>query len=411
MRRPFASHDARAGAGWLALAVIVAGAVLVAGMGPVLGDEGSHLHQVRLFGRGLLFDARLTTIPGWHALAAVLLAPFGEPSLHGLRLLTALTLLPAAWAMYRVRKALGAPDAQRSTAALLLLPALFPFWFLAYTDAPALALLLLALLASVRGRHGLAALALGGALLVRQHLVFWCALLALAPLASAWAGHREGAPHALRTLVVQLRGYALVVLLFCAWWAWNGAIAFAPGETVHHPDVRVDVGNPLYLLLLAAVLLPLHVAAGLRRFLAAARRHPWWWLLPAAVLLAAWLLFRVRHPYNLIAPEYFLRNALLLRIDADPVLRAAFAGLAALAACGLSQTRFYRPGDRALLPLGLLFVSASLLVETRYAIVPLALWLALRRPQADWIERTTLAWWAVCSGVLLAGMLDLRFMP
>ena len=119
----------------------------------------------------------------------------------------------------------------------------------------------------------------------------------------------------------------------------------------------------------------------------------------------------MHHPYNVFEGDYFLRNTLLQNVQKHVGLWwPLFGGIATLAACGLAFTRFVRPEVRWLLPLSLLFVGASWLIETRYAVVPMALLLLLRVPERDWIERATLAWWIGIATWFAVGIFDFHFM-
>jgi alpha-1,2-glucosyltransferase len=59
--------------------------------------------------------------------------------------------------------------------------------------------------------------------------------------------------------------------------------------------------------------------------------------------------------------------------------------------------------------MSLLFVGASWLIEQRYAIIPMALLLALREPERDAAERITVALWAPLAVWIALGMLDHQF--
>jgi alpha-1,2-glucosyltransferase len=108
------------------------------------------------------------------------------------------------------------------------------------------------------------------------------------------------------------------------------------------------------------------------------------------------MLFAVEHPYNLIVTDYSLRNGLLKLVSEQRVAWIVLGVLATLGLCGLGFSRVWRPPLWFVLPLSLLFVAGSWMIETRYAIVPLALLLAVRRPQSEPVEWLTLAGWIAC---------------
>lgn len=413
MQRPFAESRSRIELGWLCLALAWAVMVLCTWTGAVLGDEWVHWHQIDRFVRHdyRVFDEYLTNIPGYHWLMTGLLWLFGADSLGPARAINSVFAFGAWAAFYGARRTLHPTDAQRAVAQLLFLPVVFPYWFMVYTDTLALAFLLAATCATYRGRHVWSAVALVGSMAVRQNNVFWVCFLALMTLWPLWrdAGWRPW--RVWRESIALAWPYAAAVGVFLAYWAWNGSISYSNAQgVIAHPDVKFDAGNPYYLLFIAGCLLPLHVALGLKRFVLQSRRWPWLWLLPIVAFAGYWWLFRVHHPYNTFEGDYFLRNTLLQTVARETGPRIAFGAIATLAACGLAFTRFVRPEAWLLLPLSLLFVGASWLIETRYAIVPMALFLVLRLPERDWIERITLAWWIAVALFFAVGIFDFHFM-
>lgn len=414
MPAPFSTPRSRIELGWLALALAWAVMVLCTWTGAVLGDEWVHWHQIARFVHHdyRIFDEYLTNIPGYHWLMTGLLWLFGGEWVGQARAINSAFGLAALLAFHHARRDLHPSDAQRETALLLFLPVLFPYWFLVYTDTLALAFLLASALAQVRGRHGWAALALLGSMAVRQNNVFWVGFLALLTLWPLWRDTRFRVWTVWRDSVALAWPYGLAVLAFLAYWAWNGSISYSNAQGVNaHPDVKFDVGNPYFLLFIAGCLLPLQTVAGVRRFVADARRRPWLWLAPVLVFgLYAWL-FKVHHPYNTFEGDYFLRNTLLQTVAKQFTWPwFVFGAIATLAACGLAYTRFVRSEYRWLLPLSLVFVGASWLIETRYAIVPMALLLLLRVPERDWTERITLVWWIGIATWFAVGIFDFHFM-
>jgi hypothetical protein len=87
-----------------------------------------------------------------------------------------------------------------------------------------------------------------------------------------------------------------------------------------------------------------------------------------------------------------------------------FGLVATVAACALAGTRFVLPQAWVLFPFAAFYLSASWLIDGRYTLIPLALWLALRRQDGNVVERTTLAGWVVLAQYLALGMSARHFM-
>lgn len=144
-----------------------------------LVDEGGHLGNVYHLLEGKPgWPEQMTMLPGYHAVVALLWQLHPPCSLLTLaRLVSLMAALFAGlgfgWAWRRLQ---GRP-AGPMVLLFALLPILQPFTALAYTELPALALALLGVAAQISGRRALAALALVGAMLVRQTSVIWVVFL------------------------------------------------------------------------------------------------------------------------------------------------------------------------------------------------------------------------------------------
>jgi alpha-1,2-glucosyltransferase len=389
------------------LGVLYTAAIVVSLAGPVRGDELYHYAQIHLFRHADLrvLDHYLTTIPGYHAAVAVLLWATGLDSLGAARAVNAAFGLIAASGFFSLRRRLWPGTETLATAQFLLLPILAPLFFLVYTDVLALALILWALVAMLAGRHRWSAFALSGVVLVRQNDVVWAAFVALV---AAWPLLRQRDGAVMRELFVRLWPYAVPLLAFLGFWAWNGTISLSHGQAALHP-LTVRLGNPFFTLLLAALLLPLQVLAGWRAFIAHARARPWLLAFPLAALALYWWGFHADNPYNGALPDFIPRNAFLIKLDHDPIWRAGAGVMMILAACGLAPTALRPPTAQWLYPFATLFLAASWLIEQRYALVPLVLWLAFREHRSRSIEYATLALWLVLAVWIFSGVAAGRF--
>ena len=389
------------GAGLLYVAAIVA----MRWLGPCT-DEITHYSQVWLFTQG---DWRLlpelTTLPGYHLLVAALLKVSAAVSLQGARLASAAFGLCAAAGFHALRTRLWPGTQTLATAQMLALPILAPLFFVAYTDVLALALLLWATWASVSARHWLAALLLLALVAVRQHLVLWSGLLAVLALPQT----------SLRDAIVEWRAslrllapYLLPVAGFAAFWLGHGSISLSPSQAALHPDLSLHAGNVLLALAVLGALLPLQVVPTLVRSLRAGCQRPWPPLLALAALAGFWFGFAASNPYNGVLPDFYLHNRLVQAIVQEPWLRALAALLAAAGAAALAATVLRPARARWLHVLAALFLAASWLIELRYVMVPLVLWLALREQASRRIEWATFGGWLLLTCWIMRGVIAQR---
>lgn len=374
----------------------------------VYTDELDHYAQIQLFLRGELrvLTFYLTTIPGYHAIVAAILRIAGGDSLDAARLVNAAFSLIAVAGFHALRRALWPGTETLATAQLLVLPILVPLFFLVYTDVLALALLAWATFATISSRHWLAAALLVVLVSVRQNEIVWAGFLcALA----AWPLVRARGVRAWREAAPLVLPYCVPVAAFLAFWAWNGSISLSRQQSALHPDVSLHAGNLFFAVFIAGLLLPFHAIAGLGDFATRVRRRPWLAVVPLVVFAAFWWGFRADNPYNTAFPNYYVRNGFLIALGAEPLVRAAAGAVVALAACGLAYTRLKPAAAYWLYPIAAFSLAASWLVEQRYALVPLVLWLAFREHRGRAIEWATWALWLALAVFVFHGIIALRF--
>jgi len=355
------------------------------------GDEGHHLRQIQAFCRGeARLDPKLTVPPGYHLASAALGRWIGDCSLPAMRrvnvgfgLLSVAAFLYACLALPAARPALR-------TLQYAALPVLVPYHFLVYTDPLALALLLLAIGLQLRSRERAAALAATASLLVRQTHVAWLVFLVL----YLWFERPEAS---LRAFARRAWPACAGLAAFAVFVAVNGGVAL--GDARAH-RAGLHIGNLCLLLLLVPLLFLPHVAALLWR-----RRRELLRPLPlaaaAAAAAACWLGLRVEHAYNRFPG--FLRNELLMAMEAVGP-RAAAAAAAAVGGAALSLERLPRPALLALVPASLLALAPAKLIEHRYALPVLVLFLLFRRDDPPAVEAASLGWSLLLSAAVLAGL-------
>ena len=406
---PFSSPRSRTQFAWIAVAAIWALLAVMASRTGLIADEWIHFNQASRMRAGdwLGIDPSLTMLTGYHGVMAAVMKAIGAESLAAARWISALSGIVAVWAFQGLRRELAKDASPLPAQQFALLPILLPFVFLVYTDVPSIAMVLGAMWLALRNRHAAAATILLASLLVRQNNVVWAAFIAAWCLWPAmrwrpWRSWRES----LRIGVP----YALVVAVFAGYWLWHGRISVSETQSYAHPDVSFHVGNAYFALVLLAVMMPLHLGLGLRRFVAKAMSKPAWWLLPLATIALYACCFRVDHEYNRVVPEFNVRNAWLMYVDAHLVAKSLFGLVATLCACALAGNGTATDRGWILLPFAAVALCAAWLIEPRYALVPITFWLAMRRQESAPVEYATLALWGALAVYVATGIFDYRFM-
>lgn len=368
--------------------------------GLMVADERIHARQIAMLADGKLEIARkLTMFPGYHVVIAVLARLTGAQGPTAFRTLSALVSLPVIPIFYAIARQLAPRFAAVATLQFTFLPILFPFFFLLYTDAFSLLLVLLSVLLVLRHRRSAAAVVAMLSVLVRQTNIICLAFtLGLAYLEDhGFTLSRRQLGSALRRHVVFVLGLAG----FAGFVAVNRGVAV--GDRSSHP-LKLALGNVyLFLFLSFFLLLPSHLAT-LKSALAALRDRR---VLALALLLYAVFMFTFvnDHPYNqssvtahqwseaakLVGEAPFLRNQLLHLATRSALTRTLFFIPVLLSCLVLGKTQLVQPRFLLVYPLLLVLLTPSWLIEQRYCLVPLALLLLARERRSPAIEYATAA--------------------
>jgi alpha-1,2-glucosyltransferase len=361
---------------------------------PRYSDEIHHYRQIRGFCDGdFTPNPRITTIPGYHLVSALVGRLTGDCSLEQMRRVNAVIGALSVAAFFAAVRAARSHVAVARTLQYFFLPVLLPYHFLVYADSISLLANLATVALLLRGRFVLAGLAGSLAILVRQTNVVWLALVGLVafmdvpevraaprPLAAwlrrAWTG------------LLGLVGFGLFVL-------WNGGVAvggrgaFAAG---------LHTGNVfLFLALYSVMFLPANVAALRRR----ARRlaDPVFWALLVGAYVLFLATFRVDHPFNKF--EGFLRNEMLSLVASSLSLKHAFFVFVAAGLASLYTTRLRRPSLYLIYPLALAILLPLRLIEHRYGLAAYVLLLVCREDDPVPVEYAAALWSMLLSGAVV----------
>ena len=383
----------------LALAV---GFWTIAHLDTGIGDEDVHRFQINWFieGRYEIFQ-HVTVLPLYHALVAALAELSGLSSLQGLRLLHMLLAATAIPAFYLLCCRLYAEDAASRTLQFLFIPTIFPLYFVTYTDLPALTVTLLMLERVVARRYAWAAAFAVLAVVMRQPNIAWVGF-ALALIARQLAdGRGLLALDNLRAAARQGWLLLLVVLAFLAFALWNGGVAV--GDVEQHP-LSLNLSNLYFCLLVAwALFLPFNIEqlGNIRRLLA---ERKWLWALLAAAFLVYFFTYTAPHKYNTPALDFYRHN-LLIHYTVDFTLGRvlAFIPIAwmALSFVTAANSSDYRREMLLLAPFAMLSCLPMPLIEPRYYIVALCLFLALRPTMSRAATVATFAYYIPASAWIL----------
>jgi alpha-1,2-glucosyltransferase len=359
----------------------------------LLADERVHYGQIVAFARGYSrIDPRLTMIPGYHALMASAAWMTGALSTNAVRFFTFVVGMSAVGAFYFASRAEQTRNPTLATLQFAFLPIAFPSFSLIYTDITSLLFVLLMVLAALKRRHGLAGLFGLLSCLIRQNNIVWVVFVLL----WSYVSENGWTWTPLRQILSKYWVFLLTGMLFVVFVAVNGGVAL--GDVNAHPLSSLHLGNVFFLLFLSFFLfLPVFWA---RRREALAPLRTWPGRLGLAVLFAVfWFGFDVDHPYNTQWGDLYMRNAVLIFFTSTWFLKLLLFVPIALAVLSLMVAPLRQHGW-LLYPFTILFLLPSWLIEQRYYLIPLSLFLLVREPVEDLVERLQLGLFFLMSAAL-----------
>ena len=380
-----------------------------------LGDENVHRFQINWFikGRFEIFKY-IPMLPLYHGVVAAIAKLTGLHGLDGLRfahMLFAVGVIPA---MYALVRCFHPTEAMSRTLLLVFVPFLFPLFFITYTDLPSLMFVLLMVERAWKKCYLWAAALALVAVLMRTPNIIWVAfttsMILLNTAKEMSVGIRlktNGAQRGLLDkpfLLAGLRrisGFLVVFALFIVFVVINGGVAI--GDAEQHP-VSYNPSNLYFFLLVAFVLfLPFCVeqVPDIYRLL---RKH--WWIIGLLILVFFYYFYTYEHPhkYNRTSLKYYRHN-LFIHYTSDYfyIRIASFFPMAWMALSFVTGVRKSEYGSTLLLilPFALLSFIPLPLIEHRYYVVTLTLFLAIRPRMSAWSTGATLtAFVLICAYVM-----------
>ena len=381
-----------------------------------IGDEDVHRYQINWFINGQFEVFKyVTMIPSYHAVVAALAKLTGLTSLNGLRfvhLLFAASVIPV---FYRLCSHFYPHQAQSRTLMLVFTPFLFPLFFLTYTDLPSLTFTLLMIERSVKQDYRWAAVAAFGAVLLRQPNIMWVGFtLSLIALQTFQEHYGSNKATGLRTAALQLfkrefitlylrrsNGLIAVVMAFIAFVVINGGVAL--GDAEQHP-ISFNLSNLYFFLLVSfALFLPFAVEQ-VPAIFQLLKHNVWILALLAAGFALYWYTYEHPHIYNRTELGWYRHNWLLhYTADITAFRIVSFFPIAWMALSYVCAARkgSYNKQILLLIPFALLSFVPLPLIEQRYYIVSLILFLVFRPSLSRPASTMTLCYYMGLSAYIL----------
>lgn len=364
-------------------------------------DESDHIRQIHRFMNGNYHVmSSITTVPGYHAVIAIVASMFGNPSPEQIRLISLVFSLLSIRIFYLSAKKLGAKDPYTRTLQYVFLPVSFVYFPLLYTDIFSLLLILAVLYFALSKRYTVSALFSLAALAVRQNNVVWIAFFWFYTYIL-----ENGFSFSLKKISTHIRdgaGYIVAGVLFLVFVWLNNGVAF--GDQERH-QVGFYMGNIYFFLVVLGVLfLPITISSLRKIDRIFFKQHIVPGMIIGIVLVSLFLIFPPGiHQYNLKLK--FLRNIILSFGYHQYVWAYA---LAIFSGCLTLSLMTFERKSLILFPFVIAYLAPSFLVEQRYLIIPLVLILLFRKETNRRVEYANMIYFLLLSSGLIYMLLKIE---
>lgn len=388
---------------WLGIGLIVNFAFLCVKDIPPICDEGFHIQQISWFLSGNFHTTKeLTVLPVYHGILAALFYTFGFKSLSELRMISFLGSSVGIWVFYMLVRRLWPEEKYLRTIQFVFFPILFPFFFLIYTDVWSLLFVLIAVERAHARCVVSSAISIGMAVLIRQPNIFWALFVWLLFLEDIqW--NRLNCFQSIKSWLRKTWPFLFIFLGFSVYVLTNGGVS--KGDVAHQSAV-LNLSNVWFFLLLFPILFLPNSMGLLRRHLSQpARREGLVALTIIAGTIFFWLTYRASHQYNQPTLWFYLRNRLLFWTTHYSGLKLCAGILMCWGAFAFVMTPL---AERRLWSLSCItFASIVFLpvIEQRYYLIPMILFLAFRKAEALRWEIFQTIFYVVASFFLLEGII------
>ena len=347
----------------------------------LFNDESAHYSQIRDFVRGSSVLHCLSTLPGYHAVMAFLATFFADSSRSFVRFLNVVFSILSVFVFYLCAKTVHNKSSVEKTIQFWLLPLLFPYFFLIYTDVLSLWFILLMMLLLLKKRFQIAALSGIMACLVRQNNVVWLAFAIVFIWGEEFSFRKD--LHSLNCLLQKCLLFVFGILSIVFYLVVNGHLV--PCRPELHP-LTFSLGNVyMALFLLCIFYLPIHVANA-RKIYSLLQDHKIH--LIYLILFCGFFVFPFVsiNPQNNNGQDWVLMNYLLGQLKSSIILRALLCIPIAYVILSLFVIKLMKPVYRLFFIFSFLFLAASWFVEPRYYIIPFSMFILFRRPKGPVVE-------------------------
>lgn len=382
---------------------------IISGLKHETADEGFHTPIIFEYYNGnFIISEHITMLPIYHALLAGVMSVVDYISVKSLRLVNLLISAISIPVFYWLCVQLKRENIAERVLIFTLMPIIIPFFSLIYTDMVATLLVLAMVLLMLLGRHYWAGVFGLLAVFLRQTNLIWVGFCGLYLIVQYWVSASEPLRDRIVRLIPscfhQLLPYAIVFVVFGMFVIYNGGVAVGTADL---QAVSFNPSNVYYFLLLTFFLfLPYNFEYSSRIFTLLTGSFKVW-ILIGVFFVVYFMTYSNSHQFNSYGLSFYLRNIVLHHTVTNPVWKT----LAFIPMVWMLLT-FYLMGRQesnkwqiyTLYFVILLNLIPLPLVEQRYYIVALVLFLAWKPSTSLVSDRMIISSYIPVSAFLLYGI-------
>jgi alpha-1,2-glucosyltransferase len=360
---------------------------------PLLVDEPLYYNYILSVKAGIIEKPLFTTLPGYAFFVAGISWLIHASTIAHIRTIAFILNIGAICAVTLLAHKLNPKTYMRSSLLWVFVPIIFPFLFLIYTDVFSVLMIVTAFYLHLRKDYRLSGLVGFLSWFVRQNNVIWLLLLAV----FAWI--ESPTKERLKNVWVHVLGLGA----FAAFIYINKGIAV--GDASAHPSKIMSSGNVFFFLFVFFILFLPYNIAQFPKIIRLFKKLPALALFVISIFIVYMLNFDVTHQYNLHR-GYYIHNDIALFMVKSTLFKVLSFLPIAYAAFSLLSTEWHNRKYVWILPMIVLYLLPSWLIEQRYYLIPITLFILLKKPSSPEVEYTGIAWGAFLTGMITVGILS-----
>ena len=367
---------------------------------PLYDDEPSHYTQIKLFlDRDAQIYPQISLIPGYHLLIATVAKLLHKTDIPFLRLISFTLSMISVYMFFLLSRTIDKKFTLIKTFQYSFFPVLFPYLFMLYTEGLSLLLIFASLYASIKKHYYFSGIFAIFSILTRQTNVFFLLLILLLNYFS------NPSKSPTYEFIIKNIYFLIGLFIFGIFVFFNRGIAI--GTQNMHPNLSFHTGNISFALFIFFFLFLPDNIKNLPKVINHISQNKKI-LLPLLIFLLVGALTLVNtHPWN--HDPAHIRNSILLFFTSSFWPKIVFFIFVIYSILSISLIKLYKPSYYLLYPISMLLLIPIWLIEPRYLLPSLTLFILFKKSESKLIEYSTFGLYLLLSFTFYQGYLHQWF--